>query len=448
MRRVFLFSIALLIATAPVVAKDRKKKKEPPLDPELVELVEPLLKKLDDASFEVREEATQELLEIGPKVTPVLERAEDRASPEVRMRVRRVLLQFREIARRAALGGPETGDWPMLKRGPNRGASTGSALRKRPEVRWFRPLPAVVGRPYFDAPLVAGRKRLYAVTRSGQISAVDLKTGEIVWARETGQRTHAGPVLGGGRLFVPGPALVTMDADSGRELWRWKTDYGVIASPLVVGDVVYAVEKGEKLVALDTRTGEQKWKKRLLATSSAPVLVGDLLLIGTERGVMAIHAESGTRRWLSKTVAPVTTSPALLTDRLVVGDSDRHIYALSLTRGKQLWRRRIPEGRVHETPTVFGDAVFFSTTGSMFRAIRASDGGDVWTRWAGTVIQSSPCVADGVVYFVADSVVRALECVNGDDVWRLDLMESCTSPILVEGSMFLLGLDGVLISLK
>ena len=53
----------------------------------------------------------------------------------------------------------------MLKRGPSRGASSGPAIRTAPDVHWYRMLPLILGKPYLDAPLVAGGDRLYAVTR-------------------------------------------------------------------------------------------------------------------------------------------------------------------------------------------------------------------------------------------------------------------------------------------
>ena len=142
MRRTALLLILLLIVAAPVSAQSRRKKK-PRIDPEVAKVVDPLIEKLDDPSFEVREEAVRELIKVGPGAVPALQLAREHASPEVRMRVRRVLMHFNELARREALSGPETGDWPMLKRGPSRGASTGSALRHRPEVEWMRSLPAV-----------------------------------------------------------------------------------------------------------------------------------------------------------------------------------------------------------------------------------------------------------------------------------------------------------------
>ncbi|MHC4861030.1 MAG: outer membrane protein assembly factor BamB family protein [Planctomycetota bacterium] len=446
MRRDILLVVALLVLASPLAAQHRRKK-APKVDPELLKIVEPLIKDLDDPSFGVREDATQKLMQLGPEARPALLPAKDHSSPEVRMRVRRVLLYFQELLRRESLEEIPAGDWPMLKRGPSRGASSGPAIRTAPDVHWYRMLPLILGKPYLDAPLVAGRDRLYAVTRAGQVAAVDRETGKILWVRETGERVFAGPVLAGGRLYVPGSSLTAMHAGTGDVLWRWKTDYGVIASPLVHDGAVYAVEKGEKLAALDPDTGEETWKVRLRATSSAPVLAGKLLVIGTEDGVMAVRP-GGMRRWTAETDQPVTITPAVLRDRVVVGDLGRTVYALTSDRGKTVWKRRIPEGRILLTPTVYGDAILFSTSGATFRAIHAADGSDLWTRWIGTVIQSSPCVAGGVAYLVAGSRIRALECVNGDDVWLLDLMGNYASPILVEGSLFLLAFDGGLLSLR
>ena len=144
----------------------------------------------------------------------------------------------------------------------------------------------------------------------------------------------------------------------------------------------------------------------------------------------------------------MSTSPVVLPDRIVICDDARTVYALTADRGKRLWRRRIPEGMVKESPVVYGDAVLFSTSGATFRAIRASDGEDIWARFVGTVIQSSPCAAGGLVYFTAGSNFHAMECADGDDLWRLSLEGLYTAPILVDGTLYVATVNGVLLALR
>jgi len=437
-----------LLLVSPLAARGRRGD-PPPVDPELAKVVDPLVTALDDASYEVRERATLELMKMGPTARPAVLPARDHRSPEVRLRVRRILLHYSELDRLSAVGMPKEGDWPMLKRGPGRGASSGGlAIRARPELVWHRTLPQEIGLPYFDSPLLATPKHLFVVSRRGLVVCVSRVDGELLWAKETGEPAFAGPVLSGDLLFVPGRSLTAVDAATGRVRWRWPTDYGVTASPLVHGGRVYAVEKGEYLASLDAATGEEIWKVRTRATTSAPVVVGDLVILGTREGVKAFQVSNGTRRWTFKTSSPVVTTPAILADRVVVGDDARGVYAITTEKGREIWRRRIPDGRLLETPVVYGNAVIFSTGGATIRAFRGSDGADLWSRFLGSFIQSSPSTVGGLAYFASGPFVGAMECANGDDVWRLGLSGAFSSPIVMDGTLYLVSLDGELLAYR
>ena len=448
MSRIILATLFALLLAAPITAQNRWRK-APPVDPEVKEKVDPLVADLDNASFDKREAATATLRAMGATARPALEFHTDHPSLEVRRRVRRVLLHYREVERIAAMASGSPDDWPMLKRSPGRDAAAGKGVvREVPEILWATELPGVIGLPYFDSPILASGDLIIVLNRKGGIAAVNRHTGEVEWLRDTGEPVYAAPVIAAGTLYIPGNSLTAMDLDTGRIRWRWKTDYGVSATPLVHDGKVFAVERGEKLVALDPLDGTVRWRARVPATASSPVVVGKLVVIGLTTGVHAYRINNGTRRWRFETEAPVSTSPVVLPDRVIVSDDARTLYALTPDRGKRLWRRRIPEGMVRESPVVYGDAVLFSTSGATFRAIRASDGEDLWARFVGSIIQSSPCVADGLVYFTAGRTFRAMECANGDDIWALPLEGAFTAPILVDGTLYVATVDGVLLALK
>jgi len=398
---------------------------------------------------EGRDEGTRELMKLGVKAMPALETALDHPSIEVRTRVRRILLHYRELMRRQQMGVPAEGDWPMLKRGSSRGASAGRfVLRRDPEILWTTELPGRLGSPYFDSPLLSVGTRIFVAERSGRIIAVDRETGEIDWAVETGDRILASPVLAAGALYVPGMSLRALDVRNGDLLWSWKTDYGVSAAPLVHGGRVFAVEKGERIVALDPTNGEEIWKARIPANTSAPVPVGSRIAVGTDEGLSTFIAKTGRPSWRVRLDHPVRAAPAILPDRVVIADAGRGVTAVGTRRGRELWHRKIPEGAVRETPVVYGDAILFATKGATFRAIRASDGKMLWTRFIGNRVISSPCVGGGGVYFTAGPRIHAMECADGDDSWRLQLVGSFSSPILVDGTLYFVSQSGRLFAMR
>lgn len=431
------------LLAVPVAARGGRKADAPPL----ADRVEELVGKLGGPSYRAREEATLALIDLGEEAVPALEAFADHPDPETRRRVLRVLLHFREQERRRLAGLPRPGDWPSLKRDPGRAASSGErALREVPSVRWFLELPEAVGLPYFDSPLLAAGDLLFVVTRSGHVFAVRCPSGELAYRTSTGEPVLASPVLAAGTIYVPGRSLVALEAATGRVRWKWETDYGVPAPPLVHEGLVYAVEKGEKLVALDPADGAVRWHVRLDATTSAPVVVGDRLVVGTREGLSGYRATDGSRRWSFGTEAPVTSSPAVIGNLVVVGDASRNVYAVDAERGDLVWRRCIPEGSLLVTPAVYGDTIVFGTSGATVRAMGAGRGEDRWTRWVGSIFQSSPCIAGGIAYFTAGPTLYAYECVQGDDVWRVTTAGLRSAPILVDGVLYEVTLDGVVVA--
>jgi outer membrane protein assembly factor BamB len=444
MKRLALLLPLLILLSGPVVAKDRKKK-DPAVDPALVKIVEPLIEKLADPSFKVREEASRALMALGPDARPALLAAQADAMLEVRSRISRVLLHYREIDRRRAMGSPAAGDWPMLRRTPGRGGSDNSpAIRRTPGLGWVRELPGRLGEPQFDSPFIVVENRIVSVFRDGRVFAIDRDDGRTVWTKSSGGRIFAGPVMAAGVIYIPGMSLTAMDARQGKILWRFKTDYGVVASPLVSGGRVFAVEKDERIVALDPANGEVIWKKKLRATRSAPVAVNDLVIVGTATGVSAYNLSDGQRRWSAETPRPVSTTPVVLPDRVVIGDAQGGLYAVSLDRGKALWSRRIPDGHIVGTPAVYGDSILFSTSAGTFRSIRALDGGDRWTRFVGSKTAASPCIADSTVYVSSGRILYAMECADGDDVFRMLFDEPHASPVIMDKTLYLMSANGKL----
>jgi len=439
-----LLLVPLLLA-GPVDAKGRRKK-VPPVDPKVAELTAPLIKNLDSPSYKERETATRALKSLGTIAEPALRAALPEASLEVRSRISRILMHYREMARREKMGTPGQGDWPMLRRSPARDAGDGSAMRELPDVSWFADLPGRVGKPWFDSPFLVVGNHVIVVLREGKVISLSRDTGKIEWVTKTGEQVFAGPVMAAGVIYVPGSSLVAIDARRGKILWRWKTDYGVTASPLVFEGRVFAVEKGERLVSLDPADGKVVWRRRLPATHSSPVPVQGMIVVGARDGLRAYRAKDGQRRWVAETRQSVEAPPVVLPDRIVFADKSKALYAVTIDRGKMLWRRRFPEGEVVGSPAVYGDAILFPTSGATFRAIHAKDGSDMWIRWIGTVVISSPSVVDGTLYFMGGPILFAMECADGDDVWRkiLPVEDRFAAPVLLDDTLYLLGMEGVM----
>jgi outer membrane protein assembly factor BamB len=189
-----------------------------------------------------------------------------------------------------APGSAEDEDWPQW-RGPNRdGLSPATGLLttwppEGPRVVWRRP----VGRGFSS--LAVARGRLYTMDETPApeggapqeaVVCLDAATGAEVWRfrypsqyeERFGSGPRSTPTVDGDFVYCVGPTGVfhCLRADTGQKVWRHDLreefqarpmQYGVSFSPLVEGDLVYAMPGGpggNSLAAFVKRTGALVWK--------------------------------------------------------------------------------------------------------------------------------------------------------------------------------------------
>ncbi len=182
-----------------------------------------------------------------------------------------------------AIGPVVAEDWPQFL-GPNRdgtSAETGLADAwgdEGPKELWR--VPGGVGMAG-----IAVRERLVVTTaqddREQFAIALDLTDGTTRWRtaigpayeNQMGDGPRATPAIDGDRVYVQtgDGKLIALSSDDGRELWRRdviqatdgkEADYGMAASPLVIGDRVIVTAGGPSgtVVACDAASGDVVWK--------------------------------------------------------------------------------------------------------------------------------------------------------------------------------------------
>ncbi|HVV86600.1 MAG TPA: PQQ-binding-like beta-propeller repeat protein [Kofleriaceae bacterium] len=251
------------------------------------------------------------------------------------------------------------------------------------QVRWSVPLGSVSSRP------VIGPDRLFVGTNDGELVALSLDHGDVLWRYAT-----KGPILQTPRL-VPkrtdadhdlvvftneADQVYALDAHTGEFRWQYKgeTPEEYIlrghAGATVDGDLVFTGFGSGTLVALRLATGSVAWltqlkgeDDRFVDVDATPVIVNDTLYVtSSSGGVWALDKTTGLVRWrmplegatasAAQGVAGGLTSDG---ERLYVTAADLGIYALDLD-GNILWRQGTRGGGEPAAPVVFGDKVMYA----------------------------------------------------------------------------------------
>ncbi|OFW27244.1 MAG: hypothetical protein A3H97_12895 [Acidobacteria bacterium RIFCSPLOWO2_02_FULL_65_29] len=332
-------------------------------------------------------------------------------------------------------------DWPEWRGKGRLGVwlETG-ILDKLPDgglpVSWRAPIhagyagPAVAGGRVF----VTDSRRVKANQAIERAVALDEQTGRVLWTKEwptnySGLQLvyaigpRATPTVDGDRVYVLGAMgnLFALDVATGRVLWEkdYVKDFnatvptwGMAGAPLVDGDRLICLVGGEpdaKVIALNKFTGEVIWKS--LSSESEPgynqpiiVEAGGVrqLVLFHPKGISALDPETGKVYWeidhsvqMGIVVAtPVRSGPHLFVTsqhggaRMLALD-DRRPAASVLWGGPG----EQDQGMTHDTPNTLNSVI------------------------------STPVLDGGYVYGLDnDGQLRCLEAATGKLVWKTDAL--------------------------
>lgn len=219
---------------------------------------------------------------------------------------------------------------------------------------------------------------------AGRLTAWPASGPKEIWSRPLGEGYSAIAVDGGslfvqyqpakgmlgaivGRLSgsVPAEAVAALDGATGRTLWEHVYEApapsgvnlnegpGPHATPLVVGDLVYAAGSTGKLHALDKRTGRVVWSHDLWREmngkvqnrgySCSPLAYGGNVIVtvgGPGQTLAAFDLKTGRLAWKNGPLDPAPSSPLIITvngqEQLVLFYADG-VAGFDPRNGELLW---------------------------------------------------------------------------------------------------------------
>lgn len=104
--------------------------------------------------------------------------------------------------------------------------------------------------------------RLYSVSRSGKVAALDATNGRVVWTASVGGIGYTTPAVADGRVFAGGfdGRLRAFGASSGDEIWNRWVGGRILGSPVVIGPYVFFSTLEKRTYALRVSDGSIAWR--------------------------------------------------------------------------------------------------------------------------------------------------------------------------------------------
>jgi outer membrane protein assembly factor BamB len=260
--------------------------------------------------------------------------------------------------------------------------------------------------------------RVYAAGHHGEVVALGLANGRVLWHTKTGAPLSGG-TASSPELLVVGASdgqLFAFDPANGHGRWKVRLNGEVLAPAAISARLIAVRTVDGKLHALSPEDGHELWvtdqqvPRLSLRGTASPVISGDVVLCGFDNGkVVAVSAADGSVQWEATVTPPHGRTELERLDDIdsSVRVSGHDVYAVGF------------QGKV---------------------AMLALDTGQIW--WSHEESSYRGLTLDEDTLYLADSdgIVAALKARTGAEVWRQNiLLHRGLSPIAVMDETVVVG---------
>lgn len=332
---------------------------------------------------------------------------------------------------------------------------------------------------------VVSNGRVFAMDSRARVTAVST-SGTPLWSvdltppnDDPDDGSGGGLAVAGNRVYATNGfgEVTALDVATGNELWRHDFDAGTSAPPTVSGGAVYVVTTNAAGWALSAETGRVLWQvfgavgDRSSTGASAPVIAGPLVVFPFNSGQMvAAVAGTGGQAWAASvagsrngraiaSLTDLTGGPVFAGDRIYAGTYAGRAAAIDATTGRAAWQAN--EGAAGPLWLAAGDLFFVSDTNRLIRA-DAATGEIVWAqnlplftrerirRRKAVFVHHGPVLAGGRLLLASDDgLLRQFNPVSGALTGTQALPDGAArNPVVAGRTLFIVTEAGQLLALR
>jgi outer membrane protein assembly factor BamB len=181
-------------------------------------------------------------------------------------------------------------------------------------------------------------------TDGAEIYCLNAADGSQVWIGKSGDRVNSAPAIADGKTYVSGcdAQLRAIDIKTGNEVFAAELPALAPGSPACLADrLIIGTDRGH-VVAMAADGKKTLWDYDKVEgeamVHSSPAVADNIAVIGAhDRNIHAIEASTGAPKWTFKTRGDVDAPPIISDGRVYIGSHDKHFYVLDLKTGQKLW---------------------------------------------------------------------------------------------------------------
>lgn len=272
--------------------------------------------------------------------------------------------------------------------------------------------------------------RIFVTSGLAVIVALDARTGEEIWRRDTRTPMHSAPTVSGGRLFAVSDdnELFALNSNTGEVLWTYQ---GIIESarmltapsPAVVDETVIVPFASGELVALRVQNGGVLWQDALSSAglltplaslndiAAGPAIADGYVIASAQSGVTtAFDLRTGQRVWSQP--AGTLGFPLIAGDFVYMATTSGQVVCMSKLDGTVVWIQQLQEFKNEKKrktriawsgPILSGDRLVVMSSQGRAVIVNPQDGSIINEFKLGEDVFISPIIANETIYVMTDS---------------------------------------------
>lgn len=272
-----------------------------------------------------------------------------------------------------------------------------------------------------------GDGRILIGTTRGELIALAVGDGTELWRTEVSSEVLAPPASAAGAVFAQTAdgRLVALEAADGSRRWAFDSQVPLLtlrgtATPLVVGELVFAGFGDGNVAAIAHANGAPVWQQRIMLpqgrteldrlvdVDGTPVLAGGLLFAASYQGKLkAMRPNDGGAVW--ELEASTFLDLAEGYGQIYYVAANDEVAAVSQASAAVAWRQAGLKNRRLTSPLAYGNYVVVGDEEGYLHVLAQSDGRFVARRKLSAGLRTRPLQVDNTVYVLAnDGQLEAL----------------------------------------
>ena len=356
--------------------------------------------------------------------------------------------------------------WPLFRGDHRQTGRANSTVPEQPALLWaVRPTiahkPDRVSADSAGVDLATGIEStaavwggtVYSGNLDGHLYAVDLDSGELLWAFAARGEIKSSAAVSTGRVFFGDESgrLYAVDATTGELAWTFDAEGGITSSPHPHGDRVLFGSYDGRIYCLAVADGEPIWTVETdgYVHGTPAIFDSTVVTAGCDGYLRMLDLATGQDEGTVELATYVGASCAIDgAGRAYFGTFGNQVLAVDIAAKEVLWRYQHPTRQqpFYASAAVADGVIVVAGRDQAVRALDRDTGEARWLFNAGARVDSSPVISGGRLFFgSSQGIVHALDIHSGTEVWRYETGASIVaSGAVADGKLVIGSDDGVL----